>query len=215
VHRRWKEATGLTIHEGYGMTEIAPIAVNTDLAGTKPGAAGKPVPDTQVEIVDLDSGLKVLPPGVAGEVRVRGPHMMAGYADDRKETAIILRDGWVYTGDIGVIDMDGFLTLTDRKKDVIFYKGFNVFPREIEEVLVAHPAVAQACVVGRPDERAGEIAVAYVTAAGGCDEAALLAHCQQNLVAYKVPGIIRIETALPLTAAGKLDRMALRARAKE
>lgn len=210
VLERWRRATGLTITEGYGMTEIAPIAVNTEAAGLRPGSAGKPVPDTTVEIVDLATGTTRLPDGTPGEIRVRGPHQMHGYRDDPDESAIVLRDGWIYTGDIGVLDADGFLTLTDRKKDVILHKGFNVFPRELEEVLVAHPAVDMACVVGRPDDRAGEVAVAFVSLRGDTGAADLLAHCRDHLVGYKVPAEIRVIESLPVTSARKLDRKRMR-----
>ncbi len=217
VHRRWKELTGLTIYEGYGMTEMAPISVNTAISGNRPGTVGKPMPETFVEIVDLDGGHRVLPTGEAGEIRIKGPHMMRGYCNNESETALVLRDGWVYTGDIGVLDEDGFLTITDRKKDMILHKGFNVFPREVEEAVFSHPAVTGVSVVGAPNERAGEVVVAYVTVADGNEltEDALRDACSQYLVGYKMPGRIEFLDKLPLTPAGKVDRMALRQRARE
>jgi long-chain acyl-CoA synthetase len=217
VHRRWKELTGLTIYEGYGMTEMAPISVNTAMSGNRPGTVGKPMPETFVEIVDLEGGHRVLPTGEAGEIRIKGPHMMRGYCNNDTETALVLRDGWVYTGDIGVLDEDGFLTITDRKKDMILHKGFNVFPREVEEAVFSHPAVTGVSVVGAPDERAGEVVVAYVTVADGNEltEDALRDACSQYLVGYKMPGRIEFLDKLPLTPAGKVDRMALRQRARE
>ena len=211
LHRRWQEVTGLTIHEGYGMTEIAPIAINTPSAGVRIGAAGKPVPGTEIEIVDTNDGKQRLGIGEPGEIRVRGPHQMTGYADNAEETTLMVRDGWVYTGDIGVIDEDGFLTITDRKKNVIFHKGFNVFPREIEEVLVTHPAVSTACVVGIPDARCGEIAVAFVVTRHPVEAETLSAFCAETLVAYKLPSRIVFLEQLPLTPAGKADRMAMQA----
>ncbi|WP_252192851.1 AMP-binding protein [Rhizobium sp. CSW-27] len=215
LHRRWQDVTGLAIHEGYGMTEIAPIAVNTQSEGLRIGAAGKPCPGTEVEIVDTVGGTRRLGCGEPGEIRVRGPHQMTGYADNAEETALMVRDGWVYTGDIGVIDEDGFLTITDRKKNVIFHKGFNVFPREIEEVLVSHPAVAAASVVGIPDARCGEIAVAFVVARDGVEAEALTAFCAETLVPYKLPSRIVFLKQLPLTPAGKPDRMAMQAFASQ
>ena len=217
VHRRWKELTGLTIYEGYGMTEMAPISVNTATSGNRPGTVGKPMPDTFVEIVDLEGGHRVLPTGEAGEIRIKGPHMMRGYCNNESETALVLRDGWVYTGDIGVLDEDGFLTITDRKKDMILHKGFNVFPREVEEAVFSHPAVTGVSVVGAPDERAGEVVVAYVTVADSNEltEDALRDACSQYLVGYRMPGRIEFLDKLPLTPAGKVDRMALRQRARE
>jgi long-chain acyl-CoA synthetase len=213
VHRRWEAATGLPITEGYGMTEIAPIAVNTESDGMQPGAAGKPVPDTVIEIVDVQTGETLLPVGQSGEIRVKGPHMMTGYAGNPEESAIALRHGFVYTGDIGMLDEAGFLTISDRKKDVIFVKGFNVFPREIEEALLTHPSVSGACVVRRLDARSGEVPVAYVTQRAEASEAEILAFCAAHLTDYKQPAEIVVLEALPLTAAGKVDRTVLRARA--
>ncbi|SUB00989.1 Long-chain-fatty-acid--CoA ligase [Pannonibacter phragmitetus] len=213
LHRRWQEVTGLTIHEGYGMTEIAPIAINNAQTGIKLGAAGKPVPGTQIQIVDTMTGTRLMPAGEPGEIRVRGPHQMTGYADSREETAQMLRDGWVYTGDIGVLDEDGFLTITDRKKNVIFHKGFNVFPREIEEVLMTHEAVSSVSVVGTPDERSGEIAVAFVVARAPVEAKTLMQHCAAALVPYKIPARIEFLDQMPLTPAGKADRMAMQSMA--
>lgn len=210
LHQRWQEATGLPITEGYGMTEIAPIAVNTESDGMKPGAAGKAVPDTVIEIVDIQTGTQRLPLGVSGEIRVKGPHMMTGYTGNPEETAIAMRGGYIYTGDIGMLDEEGFLTISDRKKDVIFVKGFNVFPREVEETLLSHPSVSSACVVGRSSDRTDEEPVAFVTLRDAADEGALLAFCAENLIGYKLPAEIVTLKALPLTPAGKVDRTSLR-----
>lgn len=212
---RWRDATGISIHEGYGMTEIAPIAVNTDSHGVKSGAAGKAVPNTTIEIVDLATGQETLPAGESGEIRVKGPHMMTGYTDQPEETAIALRDGFVYTGDIGSLDEDGFLTISDRKKDVIFVKGFNVFPRELEETLLSHAAVSGACVVGTQDDRSGERPVAYVTLREEVATEDIAKHCAEILVQYKHPSEIIVLDAFPMTPAAKVDRAALRARANK
>ena len=216
---RWRRATGLAVHEGYGMTEIAPISGTNGLTGVRPGSVGKPVPCNEVQVVDLDTGARVLPPGERGEVRVRGPHMMAGYRGRPEETAQAVRDGYVYTGDIGHLDADGFLFITDRKKDVVLVKGFNVFPREVEEAIHTHPEVAAVGVVGVPDERTGgERLVAYVVPRAGGEaptEAAIAAHVSERLVGYKCPGAVRIVGALPMTGAQKLDRVALRRMARE
>lgn len=208
THARWKAATGLTIYEGYGMTEIAPISVNTVEAGARPGAAGKPPPDTVVEVVDVQTGTRVLAAGEIGEIRARGPHQMIGYLGNAAETAIAMRDGWIMTGDIGMLDHDGFLIITDRKKDVIITNGYNVFPREVEEVLAAVPGVATACAVGVADTRKGETVVAFV--AGTVDVATLETACRDGLADYKVPASFHVMEALPLTPAGKVDRTALR-----
>ncbi len=210
--RRWKAATGQDIYEGYGMTEIAPIAVNTRTFGVRVGSVGKPVPDTLVQAVDLQTGTLVLPPGQQGELRVRGPHQFTGYGNRPDENVTALRDGFVYTGDIGYVDDEGFVFITDRRKDVIFVKGFNVFPREVEEALFTHEGVAAVGVVGAADDRAGEKTVAFVTANPGSapSEAELKAFCSARLAPYKVPAEIHILPALPLTPAGKLDRLRLR-----
>lgn len=210
---RWRRITGREIHEGYGMTEMAAIAGVTARSGWRPGSVGKPIPCNTVQIVDIETGTRVLPPGETGEVRVRGPHMMLGYRNNPEETARTLRYGFIHTGDIGRIDADGFLFITDRRKDVVFVKGFNVFPREVEEAIYTHPQVAAAGVVGVPDPRTGgeKLAAFVVPRAGaGLDAAAIAAHCAEHLVAYKIPAEIRIVEALPMTGAAKLDRMALR-----
>jgi len=211
VHKRWQATTGLKIYEGYGMTEIAPISINTEEYGVKPGSAGKAVPDTVIEIVDLETGDTVLDTGEAGEIRVKGPHMMTRYTGNPEETAIALRHGFVYTGDIGTLDEDGFLTITDRKKNVIFVSGFNVFPREVEELLLTHPAVSGACVVARTHERSGEVPIAFVTLRSDIDAASILAFCTVNLIAYKRPAEVIILPEMPLTPAGKVDRTTLQA----
>jgi long-chain acyl-CoA synthetase len=211
--QRWRRATGLEIYEGYGMTEIAPISGTNAVTGVRPGSVGKPVPGSEVEVVDLETGMRVLPPGQSGEVRVRGPHMMAGYRNRPEETAQTIRDSFIYTGDIGYLDEDGFLFITDRKKDVVFVKGFNVFPREVEEVIHTYPKVEMVGVVGTPDARTGgERLVAFVVPRAGetVDAAEITAHCASRLVSYKCPTEVRVVGQLPITAAQKLDRVALR-----
>ena len=209
---RWRALTGQDIHEGYGMTEFAPISGTTSLTGLRPGSVGKAMPCNEVEIVDLDTGTRVLPPGERGEVRARGPHMMLGYWNRPEETARIVRDGFIYTGDIGHLDADGFLFITDRRKDVVLVKGFNVFPREVEEAIYTHPAVAAAGVVGAPDPRSGERLVAFIVPRAGADlePAEIAAQCAARLAPYQCPADIRIVAALPVTGAQKLDRIALR-----
>ncbi|EBA04055.1 long-chain-fatty-acid--CoA ligase [Rhodobacterales bacterium HTCC2150] len=209
VHKRWETATGLKIYEGYGMTEIAPISINTEAHGVKPGSAGKAVPDTLIEIVDLETGENVLSCGEAGEIRVSGPHMMTGYTENPEETAITLRNGFVYTGDIGTLSKEGFLTITDRKKNVIFVSGFNVFPREVEELLLSHPAISGACVVAQAHKRSGEVPIAFVTLRTDANKENILAFCAEHLIAYKLPADVIILSEMPLTAAGKIDRNAL------
>jgi long-chain acyl-CoA synthetase len=210
---RWRRATGLEIYEGYGMSEMAPISGTTAVSGVRPGSVGKPVPGADVQVVDLQTGLRVLPPGQKGEIRVRGPHMMTGYRKQPEETAQTIRDGFIYTGDIGYLDEDGFLFIIDRKKDVVFVKGFNVFPREVEEAIHTHQSVGMVGVVGVPDARTGgERLVAFVVPRTGenVDAAEISAHCVSRLVGYKCPTEVRVVGQLPITGAKKLDRMALR-----
>ena len=159
----------------------------------------------------------MLPPGQKGELRVRGPHMMTGYRNQPEETAQTIRDGFIYTGDIGYLDEDGFVFITDRKKDVVFVKGFNVFPREVEEVIHTHPKVGMVGVVGAPDARTGgERLVAFVVPRTGemVDAAEISAHCASRLVSYKCPTEVRVVGQLPMTGAQKLDRVALRRAAR-
>lgn len=214
---RWRRATGLEIYEGYGMSEIAPISGTTAKSGVRPGSVGKPVPGNEVQIVDLDSGLRVLQPGERGELRIRGPHMMTGYRNRPEETAQTIRNGFIYTGDIGYLDEDGFIFITDRKKDVVFVKGFNVFPREVEEVIYTHPKVGMVGVVGAPNARSGgERLVAFVVPRTGemVDETDISMYCASRLVSYKCPTEVRGVGRLPMTRAQKLDRVALRRAAR-
>ena len=210
---RWEEATGTPIIEGYGQSEAGPVLTFNPLDGVrKAGTVGIVVPSAEVEIVDVDTGTTVLPTGEIGEIRARSPAVMTGYRGLPDETAKTLRDGWLYTGDIGSFDADGYLTIRDRKKDMVLVGGYNVYPREIDEVLYGHPAVLEAAAVGVPDDYRGEIVRASVVlkpgAAATVDE--LRAHCQANLAKYKVPADIAIVEALPKTTVGKIDKKAMR-----
>ncbi|WP_025274859.1 class I adenylate-forming enzyme family protein [Haloglycomyces albus] len=209
--RRWKERSGIDIFEGYGMTEIAPLTVNTATFGAKAGTVGTAAPDVDVEITEIGHRDRVLAPGQKGEIRVKGPHLFAAYLNRPDDTAAAFTDGYLYTGDVGHLDEDGFLTISDRLKDVIFVKGFNVFPREVEEVLTNHPAVDAVGVVGIPHDRTDEQVIAFVTPGDAePDVERLQQHCAEHLVAYKQPAHIHLVDRLPLTGARKLDRMALR-----
>ena len=212
VHNMWKEKTGIPIYEGYGMTEIAPISVNTVENGAKLGSAGKAVPDTVIEIVDIETGKQVLNPDEIGEIRVKGPHMMLEYEGNKKETETTIRDGYIYTGDIGLLDVEGFLSITDRKKDVIFVKGFNVFPREIEEQLMSQSNVSSACVVGKQDDRSGETPIAFITLKTNVEISIIKKFCEDTMLPYKVPSEFIVLENLPLTPAKKVDRVALKER---
>jgi acyl-CoA synthetase (AMP-forming)/AMP-acid ligase II len=172
---------------------------------------GAPIPGVEVRVVD-GSGQEVAR-GTEGELLVRGYNVMLGYFDDEAATrAAIDADGWLHTGDIGVMDEAGYLRITDRKKDMFIVGGFNCYPAEIENLLSAHPAIAQVAVVGAPDERMGEVGHAYVVLRPGAavDEASLIAWCRDNMANYKVPRRVHFVTELPTTASGKVQRFALR-----
>jgi long-chain acyl-CoA synthetase len=217
LQRAWLQGTGCPLLEGWGMSEAAPLCLNRPDALRKPLSVGRPVPDTDVEVVDLETGLRVLPQGEAGEVRVRGPQLMRGYHGRPEATREVLRDGWLYTGDIGYLDADGYLFLVDRKKDMIIVGGYNVYPRQIDEVLFRHPAIAEAASVGRSDARLGEVLVAFVVLHRGAtlSEAEFFEYCRANLVKYRRPVAVSFVDALPRTNARKLDKRELRARAAE
>lgn len=203
---------GGRILEGYGLTEAAPVVSAHRLSGPRRlGSVGQPLPGVEVRIVDDRD--HPLPPGEVGEIVVRGPNVMLGYYRMPEETAAVLRGGWLHTGDLGRLDEDGFLYVVDRKKDVIIRSGFNVFPREVEEVLARHPAVADVAVVGRPDPLRGEEVVAFVVARPGLAPSAadLVAFCQAHLARYKCPHEVRFVEGLPRNSAGKVLRKALRA----
>ncbi len=216
ILRRWHEVTGSFIHEGYGQTEAGPVLtyIGPDTA-RKPGSVGLPLAGTQIEIVDLAEPERVLARNERGEIRARGPQIMSGYRNRPDETAAALSDGWLYTGDIGELDDDGYLFIRDRKKDLVIVGGYNVYPREVDEVLYRHPDVAEAAAFGRPDSFYGEIIVAAVVLKDGRGTTAeeLIAHCRKNLAPYKVPRVITLASALPTTAAGKIDKVALRSSA--
>ncbi|HEX6686544.1 MAG TPA: AMP-binding protein [Candidatus Limnocylindrales bacterium] len=195
-----------TVREGYGCTETAGIISTTAPGQRRLGTVGKPVPGMELRIVS--AGGADLPPGEDGEIVVRGPNVMSGYLHGEP----VGRGDWFATGDIGHVDADGYLSIVDRKKDLIIRGGHNVFPRDIEDVLLAHPAVAGAAVVGRPDERLGEEVVAFValhpTATATVDD--LFAHAKANLSPMKYPREIRVLAAIPLTSVGKVDRKRVR-----
>ena len=211
--RRWHEITGSPILEGFGQTEAGPVLTYVRDGGPlKPGSCGPALPLTEIEIVDVETGKRTLGMGEIGEVRARGPQIMSGYRNKPQETAEALRNGWLYTGDIGELDADGYLYIRDRKKDMAIVGGYNVYPREVNEVLFAHPDVKEAASAGVPDRYYGETMGAYVVlkpfACATVDN--LIAHCKRNLAPYKVPSRIFIVEALPRTTVGKIDSVALR-----
>ena len=197
--------------EGYGLTETSPVATVNPVKGTvKPGSIGLPIFDVEVSVQD-DTG-RPLPDGVEGEICVRGGNVMAGYWRQPEATAATMRDGWLLTGDIGKRDPDGYFFITDRKKDMIKPNGMNVYPREIEEVIYRFPGIKEAAVVGEPDERRGERALAFVSLDEGAtfDERALIAFLKEHLADYKVPRRAVVLPALPRNATGKILKTKLR-----
>jgi long-chain acyl-CoA synthetase len=202
------------ITEGYGLTECTMCSNLSPPTreGLKPGSVGLPVSDTEVKIVDLDTGTKELSTGEVGEVCIKGPQLMQGYWDKPEETRMVLRDGWLYTGDIGRQDDDGYLYILDRKKDMLIYKGYNVYPRDLEEVMAKHPAVQQCAVLGRPDPEAGEVPVAFIVLKQGAQATAeqLMDYCIQNVSAYKKIRQIIFKNQLPVSGAGKVLKTELR-----
>ncbi len=201
-----------SIRQGYGLTETAALISASPAGREKPGSVGLPVPGTEVRIVD-DQG-RDLPPDEAGEICCRSPGVMRGYWRSPETTADALRDGWLYTGDIGYLDEEGYLFIVDRKKDLIIRGGFNVYPRDVEDALLEHPTIELAGVVGRPDEVHGEEVVAFVSlrADAAATPEELIAWAREHIGGYKYPRELHIVDSLPLTAVGKVDRKALRTR---
>jgi long-chain acyl-CoA synthetase len=213
VIERFEKMSGAMLYEGYGLTEASPTTHSTPtLAKRKIGSIGLPFPSTECKIVDLETGERVVPVGEVGELCVRGPQVMKGYWNRPEETAIALRDGWLYTGDVARMDEDGFFYIVQRKKDMIIVSGFNVYPNEVEDVLFTHPAVLEAAVIGVPDPYRGEAVKAYITLRPGAtatvDE--VIEFCRANLAKYKVPTLVEFMTSLPKSAVGKVLRRELR-----
>ncbi len=199
------------LREGYGPTESSPVATVNPIHGlNKPGSIGKPIPNVELSIRD-ETGQE-LPASATGEICIRGGNVMLGYWNQPEETAKALREGWLYTGDVGYRDAEGYYFITDRKKDMLLVNGINVYPREIEEVIYQFPGVKEAAVVGMPDPRKGEQPVAFVAAVEGqtLDERALLQFLRGKLADYKVPKRVIFMPALPRNATGKILKTALR-----
>jgi long-chain acyl-CoA synthetase len=209
---QWEQATGAPVIEGYGQSESGPVISFNPLQGVrKPRSVGVAVPGTELQIVDAADGRTVLGAGQIGEIRVRGPQLMSGYRGLPRETADALRDGWLYTGDLGELDEDGYLYIRDRKKDLCLVSGYNVYPREVEEVLYLHPAVVEAAVIGVEDAYRGAAIRAYVALKdASVTQAELDRHCRGSLAAYKVPREYVFLATLPKTPVGKIDKKALR-----
>ncbi len=211
VADKWKQVTGVTLVEAYGLTETSPAATINPLDLKEyNGAIGLPVSSTDVAIRD-DAGGN-LPIGEAGEICVSGPQVMRGYYNRPDETAkVIMPDGYLRTGDVGVMDEKGFVRIVDRKKDMILVSGFNVYPNEIEAVIAMHPGVLEVAAVGVPDEKSGEAVKVFIVRKDPALSAeAVIAHCKENLTGYKVPRLVEFRAELPKTNVGKILRRALR-----
>lgn len=211
---RLRKLTGATIINVYGLTETAPLATSNPWGGViAEGTVGVPLPGTDARIVDLETGEKEMPVGEAGELILKGPQVMTGYYNRPDETAKVLRDGWLYTGDIAAFDAAGNITILDRKKDMIIASGFNIYPCEIDDILYSHPKVLEACAIGVPDEYRGETVKAYVVPRPGetLTEQDVIDFCREKLAAYKVPKKIAFIDAIPKSAVGKILRREMKA----
>jgi long-chain acyl-CoA synthetase len=209
VKSAFEANTGCKLAEGYGLTEASPVACCNPLhALNKPGSIGLPLPRTTIEIVSLEDRTTVLPTGEVGEICIRGPQVMAGYWNKAEETAAVLRDGRLHTGDVGRIDEDGYVFVVDRIKDVIIASGFKIWPRDVEEQIYEHPAVAECIVAGIPDEYRGQTVKAYVVLREGqaLDEAGLQGFLRERLSPMAMPRLVEFRQSLPKTLVGKLSR---------
>jgi len=211
VSQTFEQLTGGRLREGYGLTEASPVTHCNPIYGpSRPGSIGVPFPDVDVQLLDLADG-HALPAGEVGELAVRGPQVMAGYWNRPDETAAVLRDGWLLTGDMARMDADGYFYIVDRKKDLIIAGGFNIYPREVEEVLYEHPQVLEAVVAGVPDAYRGETVKAYIVLKEGGQATAeeIIAFCRQRLAGYKAPRQVEFRTSLPKSLIGKHLRRVL------
>jgi long-chain acyl-CoA synthetase len=208
-----KDLTGATMCEVYGSTETTAMVSITPWGGQiKPGTVGVPVADTDIKIVEVDDPDKELEVGEPGEIAVKGPQIMMGYYNRPEETKEAIRDGWFLTGDLGKFDEDGYLTIVDRKKDMIIAGGYNIYPVELDGVLMGHPKILEACAIGIPHEYRGETVKAFIVARKGetLTEDEVSNYCKKNLAAYKVPKIIEFIDELPKSAVGKILRRKLK-----
>ncbi len=203
---------GVFFNEGWGMSETTSVGISIPILRHKPGSIGCPVPDNSVRLVDLETGQNDVKPGEPGEILIKGPSVMQGYWNNPEETANQLKDGWLSTGDIAQMDEDGYFYIVDRKKDMIIAGGFNVYPREVDEVLFQHPKVAEAVSAGVPDAYRGETVKAFVVLKPGVEatDKEIIEFCKQKLAPYKVPKLVEFRKELPKSAVGKILRKILR-----
>ena len=213
VIHEFERITGAVIVEGFGLTETTPVTHINPFGGIrKVGSVGVPISDTECRIVSLDDGVTDVPVGEPGELIIKGPQVMKGYKDMPDETANTLRNGWCYTGDIGTMDQDGYFYIVDRKKDMIISGGFNIYPRDIDEVFYQHPKVQEACAIGIPDPKRGENVKVFVVLKEGetATQKELLEYCATKLAKFKLPAEIEFRKELPKTNVGKILRKQLR-----
>ena len=207
---RFEKLMNTKIYEGYGLTE-APVCVENPYGGsTKPGSIGLPIPEFSAKILESDGN--EVAAGGTGELLIKGPGVMKGYLNRPQETGRTIQDGWLYTGDIARMDEDGYVYIVDRKKDLVIRGGYNVYPREIDEVLYQHPKIAEAVAVGIADEYRGETVKAFVVPKEGetLTEEDIIGFCKEKLAAYKAPKIVEFRDELPKSAVGKILRKVLR-----
>ena len=212
VQTKFQDLTGARLVEGYGLSEASPVThANPIYGNNKIGTIGLPWPDTEAKLMDLETGTKEMPLGEAGELVVRGPQVMKGYWNMPDETKQVLRDGWLYTGDIAKMDAEGYFQIVDRKKDMIIAGGFNIYPRDVEEVLYQHPKVREAVVAGIPDPYRGETVKAYVILKQGetATQQEIIDFCKGKMAKYKVPTAVEFRAELPKTIVGKILRRLL------
>ena len=213
LKRSFQQKTGRELYEGYGLSEASPVThFNPPFVGVgREGSIGVPVPSTDARIVDVETGDREMPVGESGELVIQGPQVMKGYWNMPEETADTLKDGWLYTGDVATMDEDGYFYIVDRKKDMIVASGYNVYPREIEEILFEHPDVSEAVAVGIPDEYRGETVKAFVVRKPGSSvsEEEVLEFCKERLAPYKSPKFVEFRDELPKSTVGKLLRRVL------
>ena len=218
VQQRFEEITGCKMLEAYGLTETSPVASMDPVGRPKDHSVGVPIPDTDIKIVDVETGTQELPPGESGEIIIKGPQVMKGYWNLPEETAKALRvgpdgePGWFYSADIGYMDEEGYIHMVDRKKDMIIAGGYNIYPTEVEAVLFEHPKVKEAAVIGIPDEERGETVKAFVVLREGetATPEEIMAFCRERMAAYKAPRLVEFRSDLPKSLIGKVLRRRLR-----
>jgi len=213
IIRRFEQKTGSIIVEGYGLSEASPVTHANPIYGThKPGSIGIALPDTDCRIVDAETGTVEMPQGEVGELTVRGPQVMKGYWKNEKETRELLRNEWLYTGDLATMDEVGYVYVVDRKKDLVISNGYNIYPREIEEVLYGHPKVQDAAAIGVPHPKRGEMVKIFIVTKSGenLSRQEILDWCREKLAPYKLPSEVEFRDSLPKTMVGKVLRRELR-----